>query len=109
MSDTIPPSCRVPAFVGNKQIKFIEKDVPMPGRSQLLLRVGANALCGSERPQFFDGSAVTPGHEAAGAVVAPAQRLGLVIGVEGQRDRATGAAAMRLVALPLLPARWACS
>jgi threonine dehydrogenase-like Zn-dependent dehydrogenase len=66
----IPPSCRVPAFVGNKQIKFIEKEVPEPGAGQLLLRVGANALCGSERPQFFDGSVVTPGHEAAGIVVA---------------------------------------
>jgi threonine dehydrogenase-like Zn-dependent dehydrogenase len=28
----------------------------------------ANALCGSERGQFFDGSGVTPGHEAAGIV-----------------------------------------
>src|ERR1700740_2561788 len=66
MSNLIPPTCRVPSFVGNKQIKFIEREVPKPSQGQLLLRVGANALCGSERPQFFDGSAVTPGHEAAG-------------------------------------------
>lgn len=35
-----------------------------------MLQVHANALCGSERLQFFDGSSTTPGHEAAGTVVA---------------------------------------
>jgi threonine 3-dehydrogenase len=79
----IPPSCRVPAFVGNKQIKFIEKEVPEPGAGQLLLRVGANALCGSERPQFFDGSVVTPGHEAAGVVVAVGPGTHTAVGTTG--------------------------
>ena len=79
----IPPSCRVPAFVGNKQIKFIEKEVPEPGAGQLLLRVGANALCGSERPQFFDGSVVTPGHEAAGIVVAVGPGTHTAVGTTG--------------------------
>jgi threonine dehydrogenase-like Zn-dependent dehydrogenase len=79
----IPPSCRVPAFVGNKQIKFIEKEVPEPGAGQLLLRVGANALCGSERPQFFDGSVVTPGHEAAGIVVAVGPDTDTAVGTSG--------------------------
>lgn len=79
----IPPSCRVPAFVGNKQIKFIEKEVPEPGAGQLLLRVGANALCGSERPQFFDGSVVTPGHEAAGIVVAVGPGTDTAVGTSG--------------------------
>jgi threonine 3-dehydrogenase len=79
----IPPSCRVPAFVGNKQIKFIEKEVPQTGAGQLLLRVGANALCGSERPQFFDGSVVTPGHEAAGIVVAAGTATRTSVGTTG--------------------------
>ncbi len=79
----IPPSCRVPAFVGNKQIKFIEKEVPEAGPGQLLLRVGANALCGSERPQFFDGSGVTPGHEAAGTVVAAGPGTHTPVGTAG--------------------------
>ena len=30
----------------------------------------ANAICGTDRAQYFEGSAVTPGHEAAGVVVA---------------------------------------
>ncbi|MBV9275430.1 MAG: alcohol dehydrogenase catalytic domain-containing protein [Verrucomicrobia bacterium] len=83
ISDTIPPSCRVPAFVGKKQIKFIEKAVPTPGDGQLLLRVQANALCGSERPQFFDGTAVTPGHEAAGTVVAAGPGTHTPVGTSG--------------------------
>jgi len=66
MSDTIPSHCRVPRFAGNKEIIFEENAVPDPGPGELLLRVRANALCGSERSQFFDGAPVTPGHEAAG-------------------------------------------
>jgi len=69
MNNTIPSSCTSPLFAGNKEIKFIEKPVPEPKTGQLLLRVRANALCGSERPQFFDGAPVTPGHEATGTVV----------------------------------------
>jgi hypothetical protein len=53
MSYPVPPTCRVPVFSGNKEIQFVEKPVPEPGPGQLLLRVRANALCGSERPQVF--------------------------------------------------------
>jgi len=83
MATTIPSSCRVPHFVGNKEIKFKEKAVPEPGPGQLLLRVHANALCGSERPQFFDGAPVTPGHEAAGTVVAAGPGTNTQVGTTG--------------------------
>ena len=59
---------RVPRFVGGRKIEFGEKPVPTPGPGELLIRVRANALCGSERPQYFDGTPVTPGHEAVGEV-----------------------------------------
>ncbi|HYN87226.1 MAG TPA: alcohol dehydrogenase catalytic domain-containing protein, partial [Ardenticatenaceae bacterium] len=52
------------------RIEFVEKPMPEPGPGQLLVQVKANALCGSERGQFLNGSDVTPGHEAAGVVVA---------------------------------------
>jgi threonine 3-dehydrogenase len=58
----------VPRFLGGGDVDFVRKPVREPGRGQLLIGVKANALCGSERGQFFDGSAVTPGHEAAGVV-----------------------------------------
>ena len=66
----LPTTMCVPHFKGGGQIDFIEKSVPTPGPGQLLLQVKANALCGSERGQFFNGTNTTPGHEAAGVVVA---------------------------------------
>lgn len=60
----------VPYFAGQGRIGVVEKSVPQPGPGQLLIQVKANALCGSERGQFLNGSKVTPGHEAAGVVVA---------------------------------------
>jgi threonine dehydrogenase-like Zn-dependent dehydrogenase len=83
MSQPIPSNCKVPVFAGNKQIKFGEKPVPQPGPGQLLLQVHANALCGSERPQFFDGTPTTPGHEAAGTVVAAGPGTRTVVGTPG--------------------------
>lgn len=44
---------RVAHFAGNGMISMIDKPVPAPGVGQLVLKVGANALGGSERGQFF--------------------------------------------------------
>lgn len=80
---TIPDVMTVPHFVGEGQIKTIEKPVPQPGPGQLLVKVGANALCGSERPQFFSGSEATPGHEATGVVVSAGSGTGTAVGTPG--------------------------
>lgn len=69
--------------MGNKEIEFAEKAVPEPKTDQLLLRVHANALCGSERLQFFDGTSVTPGHEATGTVVAAGPNTRTAVGTSG--------------------------
>lgn len=83
MAHSIPTHYRAGSFVGGKQIHLIEKPTPEPGPGQLLIKVGANALCGSERPQFFDGTTVTPGHEAAGTVVAAGAGTRTAIGTAG--------------------------
>ena len=83
MLRTIPEVMTVPRFVGNGVISFHEKEVPVPGAGQLLLQVGANALCGSERGQFYRGSAVTPGHEGAGIVVAAGPETSTPVGTPG--------------------------
>ena len=80
---SIPESVVVPLFAGNGQIKSISRSVPSPGTGQLLLQVKANALCGSERPQFRDGSEVTPGHEAAGIIVAAGPGTNTPVGTSG--------------------------
>jgi threonine dehydrogenase-like Zn-dependent dehydrogenase len=73
----------VPRFLGGEKIDFIEKPVPEPGPGQLLIQVHANALCGSERPQFRNGTNVTPGHEAAGTVVAAGPGTKTPVGTPG--------------------------
>jgi len=83
MTSTISSACRTPLFAGNKEIKFAEKAVPKPETGQVLVRVRANALCGSERPQFFNGTSVTPGHEATGTVIAAGRGTHTPVGTTG--------------------------
>ena len=83
MLKPIPEVMTVPKFEGDGIISFHEKEVPVPGPGQLLLQVGANALCGSERGQFYQGSAVTPGHEGAGIVVAAGPETSTPVGTPG--------------------------
>lgn len=74
---------RVPRFVGGGRIEWEERAEPRPGPGQLLLRVRANALCGSERGQFLGGSAVVPGHEAAGVVAEAGPGTATAVGTPG--------------------------
>lgn len=83
MSDPGHTTMRVPQFVGQGKIAFGEKLVPTPGPGQLLIQVKANALCGSERKQFFSGTAITPGHEAAGVVAAVGPGTRTAVGTPG--------------------------
>ncbi len=83
MLKPIPEVMIVPKFEGGGIISFHEKDVPVPGVGQLLLQLGANALCGSERGQFYQGSEVTPGHEGAGIVVAAGPGTSTSVGTPG--------------------------
>jgi threonine dehydrogenase-like Zn-dependent dehydrogenase len=79
----LPATMKYPKFVGAGRVEWGEKPVPQPGPGELLIRVGANALCGSERPQFFDGAPVTPGHEAAGVVAAAGPVTRTPVGTPG--------------------------
>src|SRR6218665_2578057 len=58
-----------PIFVGEGRIEHQKRNWPDPGPGQLLIRVRANAICGTDRHQFFEGSVAVAGHEAAGEVV----------------------------------------
>lgn len=72
-----------PRFDGDGRITFAEKTYTEPGSGQLLLRVAANAICGTDRGQYFGGTAVTPGHEAAGTVIATGPETGTPVGTRG--------------------------
>ena len=80
---TIPAVVQAPAFIGGGKIIFREKQVPPLGPGQLLIQVKANALCGSERWQFYDGTETTPGHETAGVVVAAGSGTKIALGTPG--------------------------
>jgi threonine 3-dehydrogenase len=74
---------RVPRFIGNGRIGWWERPVPTPGRGELLIRVRANALCGTDRAQFVGGSSVTPGHEVAGEVAGTGAATSTPVGTRG--------------------------
>ncbi len=84
MTDTLLPDVmQVPHFIGGRRIGSISKPVPRPGAGELLIQVKANALCGSELPQYNNGSTTTPGHEAAGVVVAAGPETHTPLGTPG--------------------------
>ena len=82
---TIAPPAKAPhpQFCGNGRIETVEKDVPEPGPGQLLIQCRANALCASEMGAYRNGSSVTPGHEAAGAVAARGPATTTPVGTPG--------------------------
>ncbi|MGI8534635.1 MAG: zinc-binding dehydrogenase [Candidatus Limnocylindrales bacterium] len=57
-------------FHGHGRITIEDVPDPVPGPGELLLDVIAVGLCGSDRAAWTNGSAVTPGHETAGRIVA---------------------------------------
>jgi threonine 3-dehydrogenase len=66
----MPRIANAPRFLGDGKIVFAEREYPDPGPGQLLLAVEANAICGTDREQYYEGSECVPGHEAAGVVIA---------------------------------------
>lgn len=71
MTRTEAPRTHIaPRFAGERRLAMVERRVPEPGEGELLLEVLANAICGSDRGLWERGCDVTPGHEAAGVVVA---------------------------------------
>ena len=55
----------------------------MPGHSQLLIEVRANAICGTDRGLWEAGCDVVPGHEAAGVVIARGPGTTVPVGALG--------------------------
>ncbi|MBA3430376.1 MAG: alcohol dehydrogenase catalytic domain-containing protein [Actinobacteria bacterium] len=60
---------RAARFLGDGEIRVEQRAIPVPGPSQVLVRVDSCALCGTDRGAYSRGSTVTPGHEIAGTVI----------------------------------------
>jgi 2-desacetyl-2-hydroxyethyl bacteriochlorophyllide A dehydrogenase len=74
----IPATMRSAVIFGPDQLRVVEKPVPAPGPGEVLLRVEAASLCGTDlkirEGSFFPSQpppgTFTPGHEYAGTVAA---------------------------------------
>ena len=60
---------RAAYFRGNGIIEHTEVPTPEPGEGQVLIRVAANAVCGSDHKALDSGHKFIPGHEVVGTVV----------------------------------------
>ncbi len=60
---------RAARFLGNGRIELVDSPTPEPGEGELLIRVEACGICGSDHKVLLNGSRFIPGHEAAGTVV----------------------------------------
>ncbi len=71
-------------FLGNRRVEVVEADVPRPSPGEVLVRIRASALCGSEMEAFRSDreQAGNPGHEMVGEV---ADACGNESLTEGQR------------------------
>lgn len=83
VTEAAPPRMRVARFLGEGRIAVDEAPVPVPGPGELLVKVHACALCGSERGAWQNGSATIPGHEGSGTVVAGGPGATMPVGTRG--------------------------
>jgi 2-desacetyl-2-hydroxyethyl bacteriochlorophyllide A dehydrogenase len=60
---------RAAYFRGNGVIELTDVPTPQPGEGEVLIRVAANGVCGSDRKILRSGFNFIPGHEVAGTVV----------------------------------------
>jgi threonine dehydrogenase-like Zn-dependent dehydrogenase len=65
----VPISAVVPRFRGDARIEWADHEYREPGPGELRLRIAANAICGTDRNEYYGGSSIVPGHEAAGVVL----------------------------------------
>jgi propanol-preferring alcohol dehydrogenase len=71
------------SFLGKGRIELREVPIPKPGEGQVLVKVAACALCGSDRDLYHYGSKTVPGHETAGTIVETGSGTSLKLGTHG--------------------------
>jgi len=60
---------RAAYFRGDEVIELVDAPTPAPGEGEVLIKVAANGVCGSDRKILRGGHPRIPGHETAGTVV----------------------------------------
>ncbi len=69
--DDIPARMHVAMYYSNSDVRLEEADVPRPGPGELLVRIAASGICGSDVMEWYRAHKVplVLGHEIAGEVV----------------------------------------
>lgn len=72
MTQTMPASMRVLMYYSNRDVRLVEQPVPGIGNGELLMKVAASGICGSDLMEWYrrDKVPLVLGHEVAGEVVA---------------------------------------
>lgn len=94
----IPETMRASVLLGTRELTIEERPVPQPAADEVLIRVGAVGVCGSDVHYFRHGrigdfvveSPIVLGHEVGGVIVAvgadvSAERVGQRVAIEPQR------------------------
>ncbi|TWD81766.1 L-idonate 5-dehydrogenase/S-(hydroxymethyl)glutathione dehydrogenase/alcohol dehydrogenase [Kribbella amoyensis] len=79
----MPVSALVPRFRGNAVIEWADHTYRDPAPGELRIRIAANAICGTDRHEYYDGSPIVPGHEAAGVVAEAGPGSSVPVGTRG--------------------------
>lgn len=109
MSDAnVPTSMRASVLVAARRIELQEREVPTPAPDEVLVRVSAVGVCGSDVHFYQDGhlgdwtvsEPLVLGHESAGVIVAvghdiSSSRIGERVSIEPQHPSTTSAETLR--------------
>lgn len=79
----MPIEAVVPRFSGHGAVTWAPHTYRDPADGELLVRIGANAICGTDRHAYEHGSSVVAGHEAAGVVAATGRGTSTATGTRG--------------------------
>lgn len=83
---------RTVIFAGNSRIDVKDLPIPEPGPGEVLIKVDASAICGSEMKTFrsAEGHPTNTGHEFVGTVVANPEGVGPHVGARIAANIITG-------------------
>jgi threonine dehydrogenase-like Zn-dependent dehydrogenase len=73
-------SMRQLQFIGEGKTRLVEALRPTRGPGEVLVKIAASALCGSEREDLIRGHASNFGHEASGHIVEVDENAGYAVG-----------------------------
>ncbi|GAB4004385.1 NAD(P)-dependent alcohol dehydrogenase [Glycomyces albus] len=107
-STTVPTAMRASVLLGARRIEVQERPVPRPAPDEVLVRIGAVGVCGSDVHFYEDGhlgdwkldGPLVLGHESGGEIVAvgsdvDTSRVGERVSIEPQHPSTTSAETLR--------------